>query len=80
MEELSVTTSTDLINGGWVEIDEEGAGHIFAIAGLGEESLERATSIGDVLCVGVRATISSEAMLEEVPEDVSTTASRLWWG
>lgn len=63
--EVTVATGADLINGGGVEVDEEGSGHVFAIAGLGEEGLVGA-SIADVLEVGVRATIMAKAVLEEV--------------
>lgn len=65
VEEVTVATGADLINGGGVEVDEEGPGHVFAIAGLGEESLVGA-SIADVLEVGVRTTIMAKAVLEEV--------------
>lgn len=67
VEELAVRAGTDLVDRGRVEIDEDGTRHIFAAAGLGEESLERAT-LADILGLRVRATISSETVLEEVTE------------
>lgn len=63
--EMAVATGADLINRGGVEVDEDGSRHVFAIAGLGEECLVRAT-IGAVLEVGVRTTIRAKAVLEEV--------------
>jgi hypothetical protein len=51
---------------GRVQIDEDGTGDVFAIAGLGEEGLQRATLI-DVLRIGIRATVGLEAVLEQVP-------------
>lgn len=68
VEERLVVTSSDLINGRRIKIDEDGAGHIFASAGLGEESLVR-TSV-DLLLSFLSsdwAAVSTEAMLEQVP-------------
>lgn len=66
VEELSVSTGADLVNGRRVQIDEDGSGHMLAGAGLGEESLVGAT-IKDILCVRVWSTVGSEAMLEKIP-------------
>ena len=66
MEELPVVASADLVNGGGVEVDEDGAGDVFAVAGLGEESLVRA-ALDDVLGIGVGAAVHTEAVLEEIP-------------
>lgn len=65
VEELAVGAGADLVDGRRVEVDEDGPGHIFAIAGLGEEGLERAR-VADVLGVGIRATIGTEAVLQEI--------------
>lgn len=54
-----------------VQIDEDGAGNVFAAAGLGEEGLE-GTSVANVTGIGVRTTVSLEAMLEQVPEGQSS--------
>src|SRR3954452_25452260 len=43
VEQLAVGTSADLVDRGRVEVDEKGAGDVYAIARLGEEGLERAT-------------------------------------
>lgn len=67
VEERAIATSADLVNGGGVEVDEEGSRHVFAIAGLGEEGLVGAFG-GDILEVGVRTTILTKAVLEEVAE------------
>ena len=69
VEELAVVARADLIDGRGVEVDEDGAGDIFAAARLVEEGLER-TRICGVLGSGKRAAIRSEAMLEEVPRIV----------
>lgn len=66
VEELAITTGSDLIDGRRVQIDEEGAGHVFTTAGLGEESLIRA-AIKNVLRIGVRTAVETKAMLEKVP-------------
>lgn len=65
VEELTVIASTNLINRGGIEVDEDGPWDIFALASLCEESLER-TSFADVLGLGIRATISFEAMLKQI--------------
>jgi hypothetical protein len=66
MEELAVGAGTDLVNRRGVQVDEDGARDVFAIARLGEEGLER-SHITDVLGRGRRTAVGSEAMLEEVP-------------
>lgn len=66
VEELAVGASADLIDRRGVEVDKDRPGDIFAVAGLGEEGLERA-AFCEVLGIGIRTTISSETMLEEVP-------------
>jgi hypothetical protein len=51
---------------GGVQVDEDGAWHVFAAAGLGEEGLEGAR-VGEVRRIGVGATICQETVLEQVP-------------
>ena len=65
VEQLAVVAGADLVDGGRVEIDEDGSRDVFAVAGLGEEGLERA-SIAKVLRVRGRTAISSEAVLEQI--------------
>jgi hypothetical protein len=50
----------------WVQVDEDGTGYVFAIAGLGEEGLERPALV-EVLRIRIRATISLETVLKQVP-------------
>lgn len=65
MEQLAVAAGPDLVDGRRVQVDEDGARNIFALAGLGEEGLEGA-SIADILGVGVGASVRSQTVLEEV--------------
>jgi len=65
VEEGAVAAGADLVDGGGVEIDEERTGDMLAAAGLSEEGLKRAR-VANVLGVGVRTTISAEAMLQKV--------------
>lgn len=67
VEELTVGARADLINGGRIQIDEDRSGYMLATAGFGKEGLV-GTAIEDVLCVGVRATICSETVLQEIPK------------
>ena len=66
MEELTVATGADFVNGRGVQVDEDGSGHMLAAASLSEDSLVGAT-IKDILCVGVWSAIGSETMLEKIP-------------
>jgi len=65
VEKLSVVACADLVDRGGIQIDEERARDVFAIARLSEEGLEGAT-VNDVLCLGVGTTIGSKSMFEEV--------------
>lgn len=65
VEELTVRAGSDLVNGRGVKIHKDGSRNVLAIAGLGEESLERAW-VADILGVGVRAAIRAKAVFEEV--------------
>jgi hypothetical protein len=57
MKELTIGTGTYLVNWRRVQVDEDGARNIFAVARLGEEGLE-GTRVGEVLRLGIRATVS----------------------
>lgn len=70
VEKRATVAGANLIDGGRVEIDKDGSGHVFAAAGLGEEGLVGAW-VADILDVGVRATVGAKAMLEEVARDAS---------
>lgn len=65
VEELAVATSTDLVDRGRVQVDEERSRNMLAAASLREEGLE-GTRITDIFGVRVGATVSAEAVLEEV--------------
>jgi hypothetical protein len=67
VKKLAVFTSADLIDWGWVKIDEEGSWNIFAGAGLAEESVVGA-ALTEVLGVWVRTSIWEKAVFEEVTE------------
>lgn len=70
MEKRAVATSANLIDGGRVEIDEDGSRHVFAAAGLGEEGFVGAW-VANVLDVGIGTTVGAEAMLEEVTRNAN---------
>jgi hypothetical protein len=53
-----------------VQVDEDGARDVFAAASLREEGLERAALV-ELLRIGVRTTVSLEAVLKEVPEEAA---------
>lgn len=50
-----------------VKVDEDGAGDIFAAAGLSEEGFERATLANLIDRLGIQTTIRLEAVFEQVP-------------
>ena len=49
MEELSVGTSSDLIDDGWLEIEEDTSGDVLAGTSLGEEGVESIITTTDGL-------------------------------
>jgi len=65
VEELSVGTSSDLINDGWLEIDEDGSWNVLAGAGLTEEGVETVVTATDGL-VAWHLTVWLDAVLEAV--------------
>lgn len=65
VEELAVGSSADLVDGGGVEIAEDGPRHVFAAAGRGKEGFEGA-ALTNVRQVGIRLAIRAQAVLEEV--------------
>lgn len=65
VKELAVGASSNLVDGGRVEIDEDGARNMLASAGLGEEGLV-GTGVAQIGGIGVGKTIRSEAVLEKV--------------
>lgn len=69
VEQLSVVTSTDLIDRAGVQVDKDRSGHVFAGAGLGEDGIEL-TAIMQRLGIGIGTAVLLEAVLEEVPVDL----------
>lgn len=50
---------------GWIEIDEDGAGHVFATASLSEEGIEGA-ALSEISRIGVWFAVCLQTMLEQV--------------
>lgn len=81
MEELAVAAGADLVDGRRVKVDEEGPGHIFAAAGLGEEGVV-GTRVADIRSVGVGAAIMAKAVLKKIAGGNESAASwyQCGWG
>ena len=47
MEELSVGSGSDLIDNGWLEIEEDGSGNVLTGTGLREEGVESVVTTTD---------------------------------
>ena len=65
VEELSVGASSDLIDDGWLEINEDGSWNVLSSASLGEEGVEGVVAAADGL-VGGHLAVRLDAMLEAV--------------
>ena len=72
VEELSVGAGSDLIDDGWLEIEEDSAGDVLASTSLGEEGVESVVATTDGL-VGRHLTVWLDTVLEaeELPAGVS---------
>jgi hypothetical protein len=72
VEELSVGTSSDLIDNGGLEIEEDSAGNVLASTSLGEEGVESIITTTDSL-IGRHLTIRLNTVLEaeELPAGVT---------
>jgi len=72
VEKLSVGTGTDLIDDGWLEIEEDRAGDVLAGTSLGEEGVESIIATTDGL-VGWHLTVWLDTVLEaeELPTGVT---------
>lgn len=68
VEELAVAAGADFVDRGRIEVDEDGARDVFAVARLGEEGLEGA-GIAEVVGIGIRTTVGAEPVLQEVAGD-----------
>jgi hypothetical protein len=72
VEELSVGSGSDLINDGWLEVEEDGSWNVLAGTGLGEEGVEGIITTSDSL-VRWHLTIRLNTVLkaEEFPASVT---------
>jgi len=78
VEELSVCSSSDLINNSWLKINEDGSWHVLASSGLAEEGVERIITTSDGLVRG-HLTIWLDTVLQAVqlPAGVTNLATGL---
>ena len=72
MEELSVGSGSDLINDGWLEIEEDASWDVLSSSGLGEEGVESIITSTNGF-VGWHLTIWLDSVLkaEELPAGVT---------
>merc|ERR1719263_2788634 len=63
VEELSVGTSSDLIDNGWLEIEEDGSWDVFTSTSLGEEGVESIITTTDGF-IGWHLTVWLDTVLE----------------
>ena len=63
MEELSVGSGSDLIDNGWLEIEEDGSGNVLTGTSLGEEGVESVITTTDGF-VGWHLTVRLDSVLE----------------
>ena len=72
VEELSVGSGSDLIDNGWLEIEEDGSWDVLAGTSLGEEGVESVVATADGL-VGWHLTVRLDSVLEaeELPAGVT---------
>merc|ERR1719214_323682 len=71
--ELAVGAGADLVDDGGLEVDEDGAGHVLARAGLGEEGVEGVVTAANGLVRGHLA-VGLDAVLEAVELPARVTA------
>jgi hypothetical protein len=78
VEELTVGTSTDFINNGWFQIEEDATWDVLAGTSLGEEGVESIIATTDGL-IGWHLTVGLDAVLEaeELPAGVTSLDSGL---
>lgn len=65
VEELAIVAGADLVDGGGVEVAEDGTRHVFAAGGFAEEGLEGAL-LADMVEARVGLAVGAKAVLEEV--------------
>jgi len=77
VEELSVWAGSDLIDRRWVKVDEDGSRNVLVVVRFGKEGLEGARVAN--IRIRVRAAVSLQAMLQEVPDrEVVSLAAQPW--
>jgi len=78
MEELSIGSGSNLINDGWLEIEEDASWDVLSSSGLGEEGVESIITTTDGL-VGWHLTIWLDTVLEaeELPAGVTNLDTSL---
>ena len=72
MEELSVSSGSDFINNGWLEIEEDGSWDVLTGTSLGEEGVESIITASDGVVRGHLA-IRLNTVLEAVELPASVT-------
>ena len=72
MEELSVGTGSNLINDGWLKIEEDGSWDMLSSSSLGEEGVEGIITATDSL-IGRHLTIGLDTVLEAIKLPASIT-------
>jgi hypothetical protein len=72
VEELSVGSSSDFVDDGWLEIEEDGSWDVFSGSGFGEESVECVITTSDGF-IGWHLSIWLDTVLEaeELPAGVT---------
>lgn len=75
VEKGTVITSTDLVDRGGVQVNEDGSRDVFTAASLGEDGVQLA-GIVQRLCLWIRTTILLQAVLEKVPVEGRQLAQR----
>ena len=65
MEQLAISSSSDLINNSGLQIDKDRPWHVFAGIGFAKERVERVIGLADGL-IGGHLTIGVDAVLEAV--------------
>ena len=63
MEELSIRSRTNLINGRWIEVNEDATWNMLAVTSFGEECLIGADIDS---CVRVSLSVRQQTMLQKI--------------
>jgi len=72
VEQLTVGSGTDFVNDGWLEIEEDGAGHVLAGTSLGEEGVEGVITTTNGLVRGhLSVRLNTVLKAEELPAGIT---------